>query len=796
MALALIATYVQEWAAPKTELIVKIRNTILGTGLWVVAAGAGALSLGGSRGTVVLGAPVDVSFDVQPDPGADVASSCVSAQLKAGDTPIGDARVRVTPLPEMRSRSPGVRVQASVTVDEPVLTVTLSAGCTSKVTRTYTFLSELPTTVARSNAPVDVARLSSVPAVAAAAAAGTGDAPRAAQGTSNPRPAAGQPEPVAAGNDGAGNAMSPRTAPASRPAPRAAAPAPAPAPAPSRNAPRPPVAAAAPSKPEAPKAAQRPRLVVEPLDLWLDRPVALRTSPELQVTPSEQPSAQRAQAAAVWKSLNAQPEDMNQDADRLKALESDMAALRAQASRDRTSAAQTQQQLEQALEERFPAVVVYVLAGLLAAALLLVAWALWRLRVGSEKAIRAWRDSVAAMGGRDPALAAHQDVLGLTPHPADTWTPPDTTPAAVPQAAPVQAAAARKAGPKSGAAPLVPSFVDTAPGAQAAAHTAPAAAPPAMPQPAQPAAAAAPASAPALHIVSPEELFDIQQQAEFFISVGEHQQAIEVLKKHIAERGDVSPLAYLELLRLYHTLSRVDEFAQLRKQFMQSFNAQVPEFTGFHRTGRMLYHYTDALAAIEAEWTSPAVLALLERFLFKRDGVDAVEPFDMAAYDELLLLLAIAQTTPASARGDAGPRKRTTPLAPDRVDAVVMPEPPAARTALPPDDLALDSLAAALEFDFDESLRTSRTAAPPPPPSAQPLPPGPHASSGPPTAVDTRGAPLDLDLSEPPHLTLSDLPPVPVTPPPAAGGVVGFGMDNDLMELRLELEQKDPKHRS
>ncbi|KQO20233.1 hypothetical protein ASF16_07905 [Acidovorax sp. Leaf78] len=765
--------------------------------MWVVAAGAGALSLGGSRGTVVLGAPLDVSFDVQPDPGADVASSCVSAQVKAGDTPIGDARVRITPLPEMRGRSPAVRVQASVAIDEPVLTVTLSAGCSSKITRTYTFLSELPATVARSTSPVDVARLSSAPlssSDAARAAAGANAAAAPGAGTAAQRASAGSAPDAApnttlnaAPNAAAGTPPT-RAAAASRPvAPRAAA-----NPAPARSVPsRQPAAAA-------PKAAERSRLVVEPLDLWLDRPVALRTSPELLVTPSDQPSAQRAQAAAVWKALNAQPEDINQDADRLKAVEADMAALRAQASRDRASAAQVQQQLEQAQEERFPAMVVYVLGGLLAAALLLVAWVLVRLRTNSEKAIRDWRDSVAALGGRDPALAAREAVLGLTPHPGDTWLPPDTTPGAAQQAGPAAAPPAR--GPKlsSGAAPLVPSFVDTNPAPTATAPTlartsgvAPAIAP-AVATGAAPAVAPATASKTALHIVSPEELFDIQQQAEFFISVGEHHQAIEVLKKHIAERGDVSPLAYLELLRLYHTLSRVEEFAQLRKQFMQSFNAQVPEFTGFHRTGRMLYHYTDALAEIEAEWTSPSVMALLEKFLFRRDGVGAIEPFDMAAYDELLLLLAIAQTTPASARGDAAsPRQRTTPLAPDRMDSVVMPEPPA-QPAAKRDDLPLDSLAASLEFEFDESLRTPRAVQPPEPPAATRPP-----VVAPGVAVDTRGAPLDLDLSEPPHLTLSDLPAVPVTPPPPSGGAVGFGMGNDLMELRLELEHKEnyPKGR-
>ena len=105
----------------------KIRNAIVGASLWVVATGVWALSLGGSRGAVVLGAPLDLSFDVQPDPGTDIASACVTARIMAGETAIGDGRVRVTPLPDMRGRPPAVRVQAAIAVDEPVVTVTLSA---------------------------------------------------------------------------------------------------------------------------------------------------------------------------------------------------------------------------------------------------------------------------------------------------------------------------------------------------------------------------------------------------------------------------------------------------------------------------------------------------------------------------------------------------------------------------------------------------------------------------------------------------------------------------------------------
>ena len=215
-----------------------------------------------------------------------------------------------------------------------------------------------------------------------------------------------------------------------------------------------------------------------------------------------------------------------------------------------------------------------------------------------------------------------------------------------------------------------------------------------------------------------------------------------------------------------------------------SFNAQVPEFAGFHRTGRMLYHYTEALAEIEAEWSSPAVLLVLEKMLFRREAESPVERFDLAAYDDLLLLLSIAQTTPASARGAAPPRKRTTPLSAPAMVEGLQERPAVPQQVLAPEhDLPLDSLNAALEFDFDEVFPSARPAAP-----QSPVAPAP---------VDTRGAPLDLDLdlTEPPHLTLSDLPPVPVTAPPPPGHAVGFGLDNDLVELRLELEQKktDPR---
>ena len=152
-------------------------------------------------------------------------------------------------------------------------------------------------------------------------------------------------------------------------------------------------------------------------------------------------SALRTQAAALWRSLNAQPEELQKDGERLKALESDTAALRAQAAKDRAAAGQLQQQLEAMEQERFPATVVYALGGLLALALAGVAWMWSRMRSASDKAVRSWRDSVA-LGARGDAASAHEEAVSLTPHPGDTWLPSETQPHAV------------AANPESGAMPL------------------------------------------------------------------------------------------------------------------------------------------------------------------------------------------------------------------------------------------------------------------------------------------------------------------------------------------------------
>ncbi len=707
------------------------RNALFALILGSSAGAAAALALGSSRGAVLLGRTVDLAFEVRPDPGQPLADACITADLVSGANPVPRSRVSVTPLPEIPGRPSLVRVQSSAIMDEPVLTVTLLAGCNGKTSRTYTFLVDPPASMAIGSRPVAIPRVE-MP-----------EAPRAAPAPAVPGEAVGSRSGRAmTSNAGVAAPASAPPAPSSAPL-KGAAPSSA-----SRSARK-----AAPKAPKAPeKETPRSRLVMEPLENWLETPAPLQLTTQLQLPEVPATPLQREQAQAQWKALNMQPEDILEESARTAALQAEVARSKTLADKDRAAALAVQQRLEQENAERYSATIVYGLLALLAG---ILAWAVWvglRLRAATHQAQQAWAGAVA----QPLPVTAEPVPQAVAPRPVQA-VPPVPAP---PPAAPAPAVRARS--PISGLAPLsmATSAVDRA------------ARPP------------DPAPQPAL-LINPEELFDLQQQAEFFVSVGEHLQAIGVLRKYIAHNESTAPAAYLELLRLYRSLSRVDDFNDLRAQFHRHFNALVPEFASFNRPGRPLLAYADVLAEIEAIWSDEAVLPLLDSLLF-RHGDTVLERFDLAAFDDLLLLNAIARTTPPSARGAPPPRERTTPMvsvadepAPVRVNATPPGREPDAAAQ------ALDGMDSLLEYDPDwlnmESTRGDVL-----------------LSTQAPAGVQT----IDFDLSDPftdepvplPPITQSDLPAVPPTKAPEPGQPVGFGASSDRFEVRFELEEiKKPK---
>jgi hypothetical protein len=154
--------------------------------------------------------------------------------------------------------------------------------------------------------------------------------------------------------------------------------------------------------------------------------------------------------------------------------------------------------------------------------------------------------------------------------------------------------------------------------------------------------------------VATEELFDVQQQADFFVSLGETDKAIAVLKDHLSESQEPSPLAYLDLLKLYHQLGYEAEYTALREEFNRTFNASAPLFEHYTDDGRGLDSYETAFGRIQALWPQPRVLDVIEQSIFKEANDFDGEVFGLEAYRELLLLHSIAKEMIKREQDDPG----------------------------------------------------------------------------------------------------------------------------------------------
>ncbi|MDD2712672.1 MAG: hypothetical protein PHU77_07100 [Simplicispira sp.] len=358
--------------------------------------------------------------------------------------------------------------------------------------------------------------------------------------------------------------------------------------------------------------------------------------------PKTPTAAQYAQQVDVLgKALNTAAEDLRQASNQLLQQQADLVAARANNAKMKAALIDLQQRLDDLDGEQFLPTLLYGLSGLLVAALALLGW------LGVRKQSAQRRSGLASQ----PSETLQADDFGAGPKERTDY----------PEVA------------LSDKAPLVPDAAPVLPGAVVLPALSSAVASITDPDPAPLKSAILAELEPAARVVHPEELFDLQQQAEFFMSVGEHDQAIEVMKKHIAENEKTSPLIYLELLRLYRALSRIADFNHLRVQFHQYFNAEVPEFSGFHGAHRTLFDYPEPLASIEALWCDASVLPLLESYIFCSDEAIAEGRFELQAYEDLLMLYAIASTTPASARGAASLRRRTTPRAGETLQAAALP---------------------------------------------------------------------------------------------------------------------------
>ena len=145
-----------------------------------------------------------------------------------------------------------------------------------------------------------------------------------------------------------------------------------------------------------------------------------------------------------------------------------------------------------------------------------------------------------------------------------------------------------------------------------------------------------------MHEVSVEELIDLEQQAEFFVVLGQDEAAIDLLMSHVRSDGGISPLPYLKLLEIYRRRGDNDAYERIRERFNRRFNAYAADWDSDLQQGRSLEDYPDIIARLNALWVTPArAMEALDASLFRRNKSD--QTFELPAYRELLLLYGVAR---------------------------------------------------------------------------------------------------------------------------------------------------------
>ena len=129
--------------------------TVIGTALCVAAPSAHALGFGRVSNATQLGQPLNFAASVRLESDEVLARECVSAEVISGDNKLQPGQIRVTLEGTSDSLERSVRVTTSTLIDEPVVTVSVTLGCTAKVTRRFVAFIDPPLINTAQTSPIE-----------------------------------------------------------------------------------------------------------------------------------------------------------------------------------------------------------------------------------------------------------------------------------------------------------------------------------------------------------------------------------------------------------------------------------------------------------------------------------------------------------------------------------------------------------------------------------------------------------------------------------------------------------------
>jgi hypothetical protein len=582
-----------------------VRKVLVGGWVCLASAGSSALSLGALEGQAVIGRPLRVVLPVAAAASESINPLCPVVKVYFADNLVPAAQVRIETVADSSGRGAAARVEIRTLTPllEPFARLDAVAGCGNQHSRSYTLLAELPSIEPEAasvpKAPVAMTKGAVVSPSASALSSslalfGTGTRRQSELGDQSD-----MAQVTRKGGERDGRAKR------------------------------------RPAKSSSDAGVPLAHLTLDPLELVSavssSMPV-LRMSSELttglaeaEAAPAELES-RRSAAAALWSAMNESPESVAQVKAQAQASEAESRQLKVAIAASRQAEQSALQQAEDAKNAVYThPLTLTALFGFVAAALGMgflwrrqrdVGSAAWWQRAGGGK--NEERGPTEGLGARVSAklkglkspskVDVRESQIDID---IDTLLP-DSGPAPLQRAFALEDDRASeflesRTDVSSPSDFLVSTLVDGG------------------------------------RSVATEELLDLQQQVEFFISLGQADHAVEVLVNHLSDSHEPSPLAYLDLLKLYHELGRRDEYESLRVEFNRLFRGGAPGFDSYSHSRRGLERYVSAMSRIQSLWPRPEVLDVIERSIFRQEMADQDMVFDLEAYRELLLLYSVAR---------------------------------------------------------------------------------------------------------------------------------------------------------
>jgi len=334
----------------------------------------------------------------------------------------------------------------------------------------------------------------------------------------------------------------------------------------------------------------------------------------------------RVESIEKWQSQTSAADDLIKSDARVKAFEADINGLKAITAKNQANLQTVAAALEASESENYGRTLLYALGALLAVCVAAVGFVVSRVRGGGDAA--PWW--LGGDGRAEHKNQARQDA------PADAVDTVDSNAASILEAEEA-AGASEPPMPVAGSITNVDIDLDGGPDPEKN-HSFASMLPPQS-------KAGAPDFANSglgqIRTVNTKEMLDIRQQAEFFMALGQHDDAVQLLEGSIQGNSEANPLVFLDLLKIFHTLSRREDFERYREEFNTHFTGRVLPYAEFLVEGNGLDAYEDICQQIVVLWPTEYTIDFIEQCLVRTPEDDPEQGIDLEAFRDLLLLYGV-----------------------------------------------------------------------------------------------------------------------------------------------------------